>query len=77
MIANALDIVCTASLAVSRNTAHIVHLCVDESHRGQDVAGTLVRRLREITKDLQGIRLKCRQDYEANKIWPKLHFIAL
>jgi predicted nucleic acid-binding protein/GNAT superfamily N-acetyltransferase len=60
---------------VSRSTAHIVHLCIGESFRGRGIAGILVRRLREVTKDLKGIRLRCRQDYDANEIWPKLHFV--
>lgn len=60
---------------VTNHRATIVHLCVDNAFRGKGVARNLFDRLRSETKDLFGIGLRCRQDYEANKIWPKLYFV--
>jgi GNAT superfamily N-acetyltransferase len=60
---------------ITGNHATIVHLCVDESVRGQGVARLLFHRLRDETHDLFGIGLRCRQDFEANKIWPKFYFV--
>lgn len=57
--------------------ATIIHLCVDEGHRGQGVARLLVDALKVETRDLDGIRLSCRRDYEANALWPRLGFELL
>ncbi|MDF0378130.1 GNAT family N-acetyltransferase [Methylophilus sp. YYY-1] len=61
----------------SRNDASIVHLCVNKDARGQGIASLLVKELLATTKPLKGIGLKCRRDFEANKIWPKFGFKAM
>jgi predicted nucleic acid-binding protein/GNAT superfamily N-acetyltransferase len=61
----------------SRNDASIVHLCIDKKVRGQGVASLLVKELFNNTKSLRGVGLKCRRDFEANKLWPKLGFVAV
>ncbi len=62
---------------VSYMKATIVHLCVTSAHRGQGVARLLIDYLKHATKELHGIGLHCRRDYEANKLWPRADFIAL
>ncbi len=62
---------------ITRNVATIVHLCVAESIRGSGVARLLVDKLKEETRDLYGIKLKCRHDYEANKVWAQFGFTAV
>lgn len=57
--------------------AHIIHLCVEPDRRGQGIARALVNALKAETQMLDGIRLKCRRDYAANRLWPKLGFELL
>ncbi len=54
--------------------ATIVHLCTDPSVRGQGVTRLLVDGLKARTKHLDSIRLRCRRDFDAHRIWPKLGF---
>lgn len=58
----------------SRQEASIVHLCVVAEKQGQGIAKRLVKELIKITDGLRGISLRCRRDFEANKLWPKLNF---
>ncbi len=58
------------------NSLAIVHLCVSPAFRGRGVAKFLVAGLRGIAKPYRGIGLACRRDYEANRIWPRLGFLA-
>jgi predicted nucleic acid-binding protein/GNAT superfamily N-acetyltransferase len=56
---------------------YIVHLCVRRSQRGKGVAKALFDELKKATKDaFRGIRVRCRRDYEASTLWPKLGFVA-
>jgi len=59
---------------ISNNYVTIVHLCIDENFRNLGVAKMLINKLKEFSKPFLGIKLKCRQDYEANKVWPKFNF---
>ncbi len=53
----------------------ITHLCVDKKQRGKGVANKLFSKLKELTHEyFRGVRVRCRQDYEANRMWPKLGF---
>lgn len=61
----------------SRNNASIVHLCVDQSKQRQGVAELLVKELIQQTKTLDGIGLRCRRDFHASKLWPRLGFVAV
>lgn len=54
----------------------IVHLCVRNEYRQQGVAAGLVTRLIRDTQDYLGIGLRCRRDYEASDVWPRLGFTA-
>jgi GNAT superfamily N-acetyltransferase len=57
--------------------ATIIHLCVEPDRRGQGIARLLVDELKRLTHDLAGIRLKCRRDYDENRLWPRLGFQLL
>lgn len=66
------------AIAQKKMLAYIVHLCVPLEHRKNKVAAHLVQTLKDITKNsLRGIRVRCRRDFEANKIWPNVGFTAL
>lgn len=54
--------------------ATIVHLCTIPSIRGKGVARLLFQSLIERTNHLNGIKLKCRTDFEANELWRRLQF---
>ncbi len=59
---------------VARNRASIAHLCVGANQREKKIARQLIDRLKLITSNLDCITLRCRSDYEANKVWPKFGF---
>lgn len=63
-----------AMFALARGRVRLIHLCVSEGHRGRGVAEALVRGISSSHPDMAGIVLKCRRDYEANKVWPALGF---
>ena len=49
-----------------------------KKYRGQGVAKLLFKELKKITQDgYLGVRVHCRVDYPANKVWPKLDFVAV
>lgn len=52
-------------------------LCVAPSHRSQGIASRLVDEVADRHPDRRGIRLRCRNDYAANDMWPRLDFEAL
>ena len=54
--------------------ARIAHLCVAEDARGQGIAARLVEEVMDRCGDRQGLRLKCRNDWEAAHLWPSLGF---
>lgn len=60
-----------------RDVVKIIHLCIDASHRGLGIARSLINAVGQQYQDRRGIRLDCRQDYDANALWPKLGFVAL
>lgn len=61
----------------TRQQVTVVHLCVEEQHRGAGIGRKLVESLISHTRDYRGIGLKCRRDYPANDLWPKLGFSVL
>jgi GNAT superfamily N-acetyltransferase/predicted nucleic acid-binding protein len=55
--------------------AYITHLCIEKPHRRKGIAKSLFNQLKEVTKErFRGIRVRCRREYEATKVWPKLGF---
>ncbi len=59
----------------SKSRAAITHLCVKRSLIGHGAARHLVDALIEHTKELRGISLFCRRDYESNKFWSYIGFV--
>lgn len=56
--------------------AVIVHLCVASGNRGRGICKALVDKLRELKQEsFLRLELKCRRDYKANAIWPRLGFV--
>ena len=62
---------------ITRNTAFITHLCVDQSFRGQGIARQLMDRLKIITTTQIGISLTCRRDYHESDVWSHLGFTPI
>ncbi|MFJ6003127.1 GNAT family N-acetyltransferase [Arthrobacter sp. NPDC092385] len=54
----------------------LIHLCISPEYRKTGVARLLVDEIQRNHSDRQGIRLKCRRDYPAHGVWPKLGFQA-
>lgn len=61
---------------VTKGKVTIAHLCVDEQTRGKGHAVELLRHLIGITRRWKGIELRCRRDFPAHRLWPKLGFCA-
>ena len=55
----------------------ITQLCVSEDFREQGIAKQLLEYLKNSATTQKIVRLRCRQDFPANKIWPQLGFVAL
>ena len=62
---------------VARGRTSIVHLCVADAARGKGVARLLADRLKQETKEFEGIGLYCRRDYDVNHVWSKFGFEAV
>ncbi len=60
----------------SKQLVSITHLCINNEHRGNGVAGRLVDSLRDkFQYKVKGITLSCREDYkEASGFWKKYGF---
>jgi len=54
--------------------ARIAHLCLTDDARGSGVARRLIDAVMDRCPDRLGLRLKCRDDWEAAKKWPSLGF---
>jgi GNAT superfamily N-acetyltransferase/predicted nucleic acid-binding protein len=54
----------------------IAHLCVMPEFRGHNIARKLVDELSRLESVYRGIGLRCRRDFDANKVWPRLGFVA-
>ena len=53
---------------------HIAHLCVCGGFRGRGLARELVGNLREVSTHCRGVRVRCRRDFKAHSLWPRLDF---
>ena len=67
---------------ISKKKSHIyiVHLCVEKSQRRRGIASKMFESLVNSTMKTytyRGIRVHCRRDYEASKLWPKLNFVPM
>ena len=59
------------------NYFRITHLCIEKNYRGKGIAAQLVNCLRDKADTQTLIKLNCRRDFPANKMWPKLGFVAI
>jgi predicted nucleic acid-binding protein len=62
---------------VSYNKVTIVHLCINETKRNNNTAKRLVDYLKNNTKQFDGIRLSCRNDYGIDSVWEKFNFVPI
>lgn len=62
---------------VSFNKVTIVHLCINEVKRNNNIAKELVNYLKKNTKQYEGIRLSCRNDYGIDQVWEKFNFVPI
>lgn len=62
------------ALRKRRYEVSLTHLCVREDKRGSGAARRLVDAIVRSYPSRQGIRLRCRVDYKAHSMWPKLGF---
>lgn len=69
------DLVGYLVYGVSRGSARIIHLCVDEQFRRKGVSTALMNELVRAAQSLTSILLSCRIDYAANELWPRLGFV--
>ncbi len=60
-----------------RRKATIAHLCVDINARGQGVARDLFRAARSSVHGCDNIIVRCRRDFLANSLWPRLGFVSV
>lgn len=65
-----------ALFALPYSDIRLVHLCVDPIFHSRGIARMLIDTIQATYGDRQGIRLKCRCDFPAHKVWPKLGFQA-
>ena len=63
--------------AANRDRFRIAHLCVAETHRGQGVARELLDALKTSANTQKVIVLRCRNDFVAHGMWPKLGFVPI
>lgn len=63
--------------AANRDRIRIAQLCVSESRRGQGVARKLLEALKESATTQKIITLRCRNDFLAHGMWPRLGFVPI
>lgn len=56
---------------------YIVHLCIDSHYRERGIAKALIDKITSLTRNFNGIRVRCRRDYRASSFWPKVGFCAI
>lgn len=59
------------------NRIRLIHLCVAEHARGRGHAARLVGRVAKLHPNRSHIELRCRRDFPAHEMWPKLGFIPV
>ncbi|MEP2057758.1 MAG: hypothetical protein ABJJ05_08125 [Maribacter litoralis] len=62
---------------ISFNRVTIVHCCIDSKHRNKNVALKLINNLKKTTKQYDGIKLSCRNDYGIDKVWERFNFVPI
>jgi len=67
-------IIAYALYSLPRQVVRLTHLCVSAEARGRGLGRLLVETISERHADRFGITLKCRNDFPANSMWPRLGF---
>ncbi len=62
---------------ISYNRVTIVHLCINEKHRGKKTAKKLFEYLKKNTKQYEGIRLSCKKEYGIDGMWKNFNFVPM
>lgn len=60
------------ALRKRRHEVSLTHLCVRDDMRSTGAARRLVEEIVRLHPDRRGIRLRCRTDYPAHDMWPRL-----
>ena len=63
--------------AANHERFRITQLCVSEEFRGRGITKNLVGELKSVATTQKVIKLHCRRDFPAHKMWPKLGFLPL
>lgn len=63
--------------APRKNQVVLHQLCVNPEYRGRGLAKLLIEELKNITVQYNGIRIKCRRDYNLENMWSNLGFCPL
>lgn len=66
-----------AAYRTSRDEVVLAHLVVRPESRGRHVARGLIERLSDAYPERRGIAAKCRPDFPADAMWPRLGFVPL
>ena len=59
------------------NRFRIAQLCVREDYRNKGLARKLIDALKRSASTQKVMMLRCRNDFEANSMWPKLGFVPI
>ena len=59
-----------------RDEVAIAQLVVEPDYRDSGIARALIHELSDRYAHLRGIRLRCRQDFDVNRMWPRLGFVS-
>ena len=62
------------ALRSRRYEVSLTHLCIRGNERGKGTARSLVEEIAQRHATRRGIRLRCRVDYPAHQMWPRLGF---
>lgn len=65
-----------AAFRTPRGTIALTHLAVSPAARRRGVARQLVNELRRRYPHCRGISARCRRDYAATDVWPRMGFVA-
>jgi ribosomal protein S18 acetylase RimI-like enzyme/predicted nucleic acid-binding protein len=63
-----------ALYSLPRQVVRLTHLCVSSEARGRGLARLLIETISQRHADRFGITLKCRNDFAASAMWPRLGF---
>ena len=73
------DLIAYLLFALAIHHIRVIHLCIEEEARERGYARDLINHLKELARqqDVGLIKLNCRRDYDAHRMWNKLGFVAV